>query len=161
MKGSDIKATQSANMGAFQVEKQAEVGIAGAEALGQMGANGAGSVDLGGGGTGFNPAAMMAGMAVGGAVGQNIAGSMNNIMSGMNQPISGATPPPVPVVAYHVAVNGQPTGPYDMATLTQMISAGQLTGSSLVWTTGMESWVKAETLDDFKGMFIPPIPSED
>ena len=155
------KATQSANMGAFQVEKQAEVGIAGAEALGQMGANGAGSVDLGGGGTGFNPAAMMAGMAVGGAVGQNIAGSMNNIMSGMNQPISGATPPPVPVVAYHVAVNGQPTGPYDMATLTQMISAGQLTGSSLVWKTGMESWVKAETLDDFKGMFIPPIPSED
>lgn len=155
------KATQSANIGAFQVEKQAEVGIAGAEALGQMGANGAGSVDLGGGGTGFNPAAMMAGMAVGGAVGQNIAGSMNNMMSGMNQPMSGSTPPPIPVVAYHVAVNGQSTGPYDMATLSQMISAGQITGASLVWKTGMESWVKAETLDDFKGMFIPPIPSED
>ena len=154
------KQTQTANMGAFQVEKQAEVGIAGAEALGQMGANGAGSVDLGGGGTGVNPAAMMAGMAVGGAVGQNIAGSMNNIMSGMNQPMPGATPPPVPVVAYHVAVNGQPTGPYDMATLSQMISAGQITGASLVWKAGMESWVKAETLDDFKGMFIPPIPSE-
>ena len=155
------KATQSANIGAFQVEKQAEVGIAGAEALGQMGANGAGSVDLGGGGTGFNPAAMMAGMAVGGAVGQNIAGSMNNMMSGMNQPMSGSTPPPIPVVAYHVAVNGQSTGPYDMATLSQMISAGQITGASLVWKAGMESWVKAETLDDFKGMFIPPIPSED
>lgn len=155
------KATQSANIGAFQVEKQAEVGIAGAEALGQMGANGAGSVDLGGGGTGFNPAAMMAGMAVGGAVGQNIAGSMNNMMSGMNQPMSGSTPPPIPVVAYHVAVNGQSTGPYDMATLSQMISAGQITGASLVWKTGMESWVKAETLDDFKGMFIPLIPSED
>ena len=155
------KATQSANIGAFQVEKQAEVGIAGAEALGQMGANGAGSVDLGGGGTGFNPAAMMAGMAVGGAVGQNIAGSMNNMMSGMNQPISGSTPPPIPVVAYHVAVNGQSTGPYDMATLSQMISTGQITGASLVWKAGMESWVKAETLDDFKGMFIPPIPSED
>ena len=154
------KQTQTANMGAFQVEKQAEVGIAGAEALGQMGANGAGSVDLGGGGTGFNPAAMMAGMAVGGAVGQNIAGSMNNIMSGMNQPVTGATPPPVPVVAYHVAINGQPTGPYDMATLSQMISAGQITGDSLVWKAGMESWVKAESLDDFKGMFIPPIPSE-
>ena len=155
------KATQSANIGAFQVEKQAEVGIAGAEALGQMGANGAGSVDLGGGGTGFNPAAMMAGMAVGGAVGQNIAGSMNNMMSGMNQPMSGSTPPPIPVVAYHVAVNGQSTGPYDMATLSQMISTGQITGASLVWKAGMESWVKAETLDDFKGMFIPPIPSED
>ena len=31
------KQTQTANIGAFQVEKQAEVGIAGAEALGQMG----------------------------------------------------------------------------------------------------------------------------
>lgn len=155
------KATQSANIGAFQVEKQAEVGIAGAEALGQMGSNGAGSVDLGGGGTGFNPAAMMAGLAVGGAVGQNIAGSMNNMMSGMNQPMPGSTPPPIPVVAYHVAVNGQSTGPYDMATLSQMISTGQITGVSLVWKPGMESWLKAETLDDFKGMFIPPIPSED
>ena len=69
------KQTQSANIGAFQVEKQAAVGIAGAEALGHMGENGAGGVDLGDGGTGFNPAAMMAGMAVGGAVGQNIAGT--------------------------------------------------------------------------------------
>lgn len=48
------------------------------------GANGAGSVDLGNGGAGFNPAAMMEGMAVGGAVGQNIAGTMNNIMAGIN-----------------------------------------------------------------------------
>ena len=50
------KQTQSANIGAFQVEKQAEVGVAGAEALGHMGENGAGSVDLGNSGTGFNPA---------------------------------------------------------------------------------------------------------
>lgn len=78
------KQTQSSNLGAFQIEKQAEVGVAGAEALGHMGENGAGSVNLGGdstGGTGFNPAAMMASMAIGNVVGQNIAGSMNNIMS--------------------------------------------------------------------------------
>lgn len=59
------KQTQSANLGAFQVEKQAEVGVAGAEALGKMGSNGAGDVSLGGGGEGgmgFNPTAMMAGM---------------------------------------------------------------------------------------------------
>lgn len=70
------KQTQTANIGAFQEEKQAEVGVAGAEALGQMGANGASDINLGGGGegTGFNMAAMMASMAVGGAVGQNIAG---------------------------------------------------------------------------------------
>lgn len=79
------KQTQTANIGAFQVEKQADIGIAGAQALGQMGANGAGDVNLGGNGDGFNMAAMMASMAVGGAVGQNIVGAMNNMMGGINQ----------------------------------------------------------------------------
>ena len=158
------KQTQSANIGAFQVEKQAEVGVAGANALGQMGANGAGSVDLGGGGTGFNPAAMMAGMAVGGAVGQNIAGIMNNAMNGMNQPISnGVTPPPVPTVSYHIAVNGQTTGPYDINTLKQMAATGQFSSDTLVWKPGMSEWVKAETVDELKSMFavMPPIPTDE
>lgn len=159
------KATQTANLGAFQVEKQAEVGVAGAEALGQMGANGAGDINLGGGsvdGTGFNMAAMMASMAVGGAVGQNIAGSMNNMMSGINQP--GAVPPPVPTVAYNVAVNGQATGPYDLSILKQMASAGQFTADSLVWKAGMEQWQKAGTIDELKEVLeniMPPIPPTD
>lgn len=75
------KQTQTENMSAFQVEKQAEVGIAGAEALGHMGEHGAGNVNLGGSSNGFNPAAMMASMAVGNVVGQNIAGSMSGIMN--------------------------------------------------------------------------------
>lgn len=155
------KTTQSANPGAFQVEKQAEVGIAGAEALGQMGANGAGSVDLGGGG-GFNPAAMMAGMAVGGAVGQNIAGTMNGMMSGMIQPPQvGSVPPPIPTAAYHVAANGQAAGSYDMTSLKQMAENGQFTADSLVWKAGMAEWEKACSVDDLKSLFdnkMPPIP---
>ena len=153
------KQTQTANIGAFQVEKQTEVGIAGAEALGHMGENGVGGVDLGNGGTGFNPAAMMAGMAVGGAVGQNIAGIMNNSMAGANQAApSGATPPPIPIVAYHIAVNGQATGPYNLQVLQQMIATGQLTADSLVWKTGMATWIKAGETDDLKGLFAPPVP---
>jgi membrane protease subunit (stomatin/prohibitin family) len=159
------KQTQTANIGAFQVEKQAEVGVAGANALGQMGANGAGGINLGGGsgdGSGFNMAAMMASMAVGGAVGQNIAGAMNNMMSGINQPVqNGMTPPPVPTVTYHLAVNGQATGPFDIATLTQMVTTGQFTASSLVWKAGMPAWVRADSVDELKGLFanaMPPIP---
>ena len=155
------KQTQTAHIGAYQVEKQAEVGVAGAEALGQMGANGAGDINLSGSGDGFNMAAMMASMAVGGAVGQNIAGSMNNMMSGINQPIANnMTPPPVPAVMYHIAVNGQATGPYDMATLTQMVASGQFVASSLVWKQGMAEWVKAETVEELKDLFansMPPI----
>ena len=157
------KQTQTNNLGAFQVEKQAEVGVAGAEALGEMGANGAGNVNLSGGGDGFNMAAMMASMAVGGAVGQNIAGSMNNMMAGMNQQVqNGMTPPPVPGVSYYVAVNGQATGPYDLNTLRQMMTARQFTSDSLVWKTGMPEWAKASSVDEMKQLFpnIPPIPKE-
>ena len=157
------KQTQSSNFAAFQVEKQAEVGVAGAEALGQMSANGAGTVDFGGGRAGFNPAAMMAGMAVGGAVGQNMAGMMNNMMSGMNQQTApGSVPPPVPTAEYHVAVNGQATGPFNLTVLQQMVASGQLTGSSLVWKTGMVEWTKAETIGELKFLFtneMPPIPT--
>ncbi|WP_313126649.1 SPFH domain-containing protein [Proteiniclasticum ruminis] len=155
------KKTQTANFAAYQTEAQTQVGVAGAEALGQMGSNGAGGVDLGEGGAGFNPAAMMAGMAVGGAIGQNIAGTMNNMMSGTNtQSTPGAVPPPIPSTAYHVAVNGQATGPFDFTTLTQMANDGQLTSDSLVWKAAMTQWEKAGTIGELKNIFtvIPPIP---
>ena len=155
------KQTQTANIGAFQVEKQAEVGVAGANALGQMGANGADSVNLGGGGDGFNMAAMMASMAVGGAVWQNIAGAMNNMMGSINQQATtGAVPPPIPTAAFHVAVNGQATGPFDVSVLAPMATSGQLTAESLVWKSGMAQWAKAGTVDELKNLFsaMPPIP---
>ena len=155
--------TRSANLGAYQVEKQAEVGVAGADALGQMGANGAGNISMGGdggSGMGFNPAAMMASMAVGGVVGQNIAGVMGNAMNGMNamaQP--SMTPPPVPVIAYHVAINGQAAGPYDIAVLQQMKVSGQFTAESLVWKAGMADWAKAGTVAELSALFsMPPVP---
>ena len=152
--------TRTANFGAYQVEKQAEVGVAGANAFGQMNANGAGNVDMGGG-MGFNPAAMMAGMAMGGAMGQNFAGMMNNAMSGVNQPVQpGVVPPPIPTVVYHVAINGQAAGPFDMATLKQMAQAGQLTATSLVWKAGMAGWEKAGVVGELNEVFtqIPPVP---
>lgn len=95
------KETQSKNLVAFQVESQTQVGVAGAEALGKMGANGAGTIGLGlgesgGGGVGFNPAALMTGMALGSAVGQNIAGTVNGLMSGMTEQVMANAKPPVP-----------------------------------------------------------------
>lgn len=153
------KQTQTTNIGAFQVEKQAEVGVAGAQALGQMGSNGAGDVNLGASGDGFNMAAMMASMAVGGAVGQNIAGAMNTMMGGVGQAAQpGMIPPPISTVAYHVAVNGQATGPFDLSALTQMAASGQFTADSLVWKNGMAQWAKAGEVDELKGLFASPIP---
>ena len=158
------KQTQSANIGAYQVEKQAEVGVAGAEALGHMGENGAGSVNMGdGGGMGFNSAAMMASMSLGGVIGQKMADTMNGVMSGVNpnaQPA--AVPPPIPIIAYHVAVNGQAQGAFPLEVLKQMQQNGQLTKETLVWKQGMANWEKASNVVDLQGLFVdvPPIPSE-
>jgi membrane protease subunit (stomatin/prohibitin family) len=148
------KQTQSANIGAYQIEKQAEVGVAGAEALGKMGANNAGGVDLGGNGTGFNPAAMMASMAMGGVVGQNIASVMSGAMSNNGTVV---TPPPIPSNAYNVVKEGKSTGPFDMAKLAEMVASSELLPDSLVWKQGMATWEKANTVDDLKGLFPPPI----
>ncbi len=159
------KQTQSSNFAAYQLEQQAAVGIAGAEALGQMGANGA--TEMSGGG-GMNPAAMMTGMVMGGAIGQNMAGMMNGMMQGMNdqqpgtqKPPQGIAPPPIPNVAYHVVQNGQDVGPFDMGALSQMVSAGTLTKDTLVWKQGMADWVKAETVQELQPLFsssVPPVP---
>lgn len=151
--------TQSANIGAFQIEKQAEVGVAGANALGQMGVNGAGSVDLGGttgGSAGFNPAAMMASMAVGSVVGQNIAGAMNTSMTAANN----QTPPPIPVrkVLYNVVVDGKSEGPFDVDTLAQMAQAGQIGKETLVWKPGMDKWMRIIEVGELDGVLssMPP-----
>lgn len=132
------KQTQTANLAAYQTEAQERVGVEGAQGLGKMGSSGGGNIN----GGGLNPAAMMAGMAVGGVIGQNIAGTMNNMMGAINQQVQSArqTPPPItpmPSVMYNVAVNGQATGPFDIATLRNMYIAGEFLKESLVWTAGM------------------------
>lgn len=112
------------------------------------------------GGMGFNPAAMMASIAVGGVVGQNIAGTMSSAMTGMNQPVQqGVTPPPILVIVYHLAVNGQATGSYDLSALQQMAAVGQFNADSLIWRQGMVEWVRAGNVDELKSMFVvmPPI----
>lgn len=155
--------TESANLSAFQIEKQSEVGIAGANALGQMGANGGVGVSLGDGG-GFNPAGMMAGMAMGSAIGQNMAGMMNGALGGVNQQVPPQMPgmnvPPVPPVSqYNVAVNGQNTGPYTIQVLSQMAAGGQFSKDSLVWKSGMANWQKAEEVAELAPLFVPSAPS--
>lgn len=145
--------TRTANFAVYQTGKQAEVGVAGANAFGQMNANGAGNVNLGS--AGFNPAAVAAGV----AMGQTFADVLNNAMSGVNQPVQPGTVPPIPTVAYHVAINGQAAGPFDMATLQQMAANGQLTASSLVWKIGMTQWVEAGTVGELQGWFPPAPPT--
>lgn len=156
---------ESANLSAFQMEKQAEVGVEGAKAFGQMGENGAGNLNLGGG-LGMNPAGMMAGMAMGSAIGQNMAGMVGGMMNGMNQQVSSQAQnvPPVPGnESYHVAVNGTSTGPYTLSVLSTMAANGQFTKESLVWKSGMANWQAAGSISELAGLFagtVPPVPPQ-
>lgn len=156
------KQTQSANFSAFQTEQQNEVGVAAAEALGKMGENGAGSVNMGG--SSFNPAAVMAGMALGGTVGRNVSNMLDATMLGMNQAERAdmPVPPPIPNIVYHVAVDGQATGPYNLQQLQELASLGRILPTTLVWTAGMAEWKRISDLGDLKNVLkcIPPsVPS--
>lgn len=160
------KQTQTANFPAYQVEAQTTVGVAGAEALGHMGENGAAGIGLGGGGIGgMDMAGIAAGMAIGGSVGRNIAGAMDNMMGNTPAGISGSpVPPPIPRQdRFYVAINGAATGPFDLITLSSMVASKSLTPESLVWQEGMTTWMPAKTVPAIAALFNngptpPPIP---
>lgn len=160
------KQTQTANFPAYQVEAQTTVGVAGAEALGHMGENGAAGINLGGAGNGgMDMAGIAAGMAIGGSAGRNIAGAMDSMMGNTPAGISGSpVPPPIPQqVRFHVAINGAATGPFDLITLNSMVASKSLTPESLVWQEGMANWMSAKTVPAIAALFNngptpPPIP---
>lgn len=152
------KQTQMSNFAAYQVEAMEHVGVAGAESLGQMGSGDAGSS----GGSGLNPAAMMVGMSVGGAIGQNLASSISTATAIGGHPVTAPgsmpTPPPLPRGSYYIVVNNQPVGPYEIDVLRELVANGQLTKDSLVWKEGMVNWLKASEDSEVMKLFPPTIP---
>lgn len=78
--------------------------------------------------------------------------------------------PPIPVensrMSVSVAVNGKSYGPYERATLLDMIAKGSLTPQTLVFMKGMSGWLPAEQVPKVKELFsdsvsvpdVPPVP---
>ena len=150
------KQTQSSNMAAYQIEAQTAVGVAGAEALGRSGQAGGIAPD-----SGLNMAGITAGIAIGGALGQNIAGNMNSLLGTGVQ-----APPPLPRNSYFVANGDKTTGPFPIQALQQMSTAGSLNASTLVWKQGMADWQSAGSIQELADLFArsttpPPIPQQE
>lgn len=109
-----------------------------------------------------------AGAAVGLGAGVAMGAQMINAMGGQmglaGAPAAGgaAMPPPIPgAIAFHVAVNGQQTGPFDLAALQQQAASGGLTRASLVWKAGMAQWAAAGDVPELAALFAnvpPPVP---
>jgi hypothetical protein len=140
---------EGSNFAVHQLNQQTDVLKTAAENLGQMS-----NIGLGDGGSGFNPAGMMFGMGIGGAMGSQVGGMMNN----MNN-----TPPPAPSVQiqYYISLNGQQSGPFSVEQLQQLIPSNQFTQNHHVWKAGMSGWELANSLPDIVqlfGAFPPPPP---
>lgn len=145
---------ETQHLPAHQINQQTRVLSAAADSLGAMG-----EMQLGGGGGGFNPVGMMTGLAVGGVMGNQMA----NMMNVAAQPIQ--QPPPLPQIQYHVNVNGQSAGPFNLQQLQGMTVNGQLSETTHVWKPGMAGWETAGNVVELAPVFSaaraqvpPPLP---
>lgn len=70
-------------------------------------------------------------------------------------------PPPPPVAAWHVAENGQTTGPFNPQQIIEGISAGKITATTQVWNSQLSGWTAAGQIPQLAGYFqasAPPPP---
>lgn len=164
--------TEQTFIGAHALNRQADVMQTAAQSLGEMG-------NMGDGG-GFNPAAMMASMALGGTMAQQMAGMANSMASGLQNPMGntlsgmaagmgcatgtmGASaaagpgiPPPPPGandIQWMVAINGQQSGPYNIQQLLQLVASGQMDAGTYVWCQGMANWQLAGQTPELAALF--------
>ncbi|WP_344868091.1 SPFH domain-containing protein [Amycolatopsis ultiminotia] len=78
------------------------------------------------------------------------------------QPPSG--PPPLPQTEqWYLGAGGQQLGPFDRTQLGQQVTAGTLTGETLVWKAGMAQWTPAGQVPEVApllGASPPPLPPQ-
>ncbi len=100
-----------------------------------------------------NPGGGTAADGMGLGMGLAMASQMTNQMTGA-APGPAAAPPPVPAsVGFHVAVEGNTTGPFPVDQLSETI-----TPETLVWTQGMAAWTPAAQVPQLAGLFSTPPP---
>jgi hypothetical protein len=117
---------------------------------------GGGAADGMGLGMGFAMASRMMPGQGGGAPGIPAAG-----MPAAGMPAAGAAPPPPPVAQWHVAVNGQTQGPFNMEQLVAAIGSGDVGEGTMVWTAAIGGWTAAAQVPQLAGYFqaaTPPPP---
>lgn len=157
--------TETQFIGAHALDRQADVMQTAAQNLGSGGGWGGSS-----GSSGIDPAQFMTGMAVGGALGNQMAGMVNNMGQTMNQywqqppAQQSATPPPVPgasETSYYVVLGGQQSGPYKVSQLHPLVQQGRIDPATMVWAQGMPAWTPAGQVAELQPLFTtvpPPVP---
>jgi len=107
--------------------------------------------------------AMGAGMGagLGMAMGQQMGGPWGRPGGGQQAAGAPVAPPPPPVEhVWHIAENGQTSGPFSKAAMGKMAQSGDLRRDSHVWTPGQDGWMRAEDVAELAQLFtvMPPPP---
>ncbi len=102
-----------------------------------------------------NPAGGLAGAGVG--LGMGMAYT-RNLFDGSGGGVASPPAPPGARAVWHVAENGQSTGPWSQTQIAELISSGRIGAKTLVWTTGMAAWLPAEQTSQFATYFNPSPP---
>ncbi len=116
----------------------------------------------GGGGMGAG-LGMGMGMAMAQQMSNPQAGPWGSPQQQQPQPVAvqPAPPPPPPVEhVWHIAKDGQTTGPFSKADMGRMAAEGAMSRESHVWTPGQDGWLKAEDVQELAQLFtvLPPPP---
>jgi membrane protease subunit (stomatin/prohibitin family) len=76
------------------------------------------------------------------------------------KPAAMAPPPPPVEHVWHIAVDGETTGPFSKAAMGRKATDGTLSRETFVWTAGQDGWQKAEDVRELAQLFtiLPPPP---
>lgn len=108
---------------------------------------------------GSGAASIQAGLGAG--LGMQMAAAAGPWGAAAPAPAAAAPPPPPPVEhVWHIAVDGQTTGPFSKAAMGRKATEGTLTRETFVWTAGQDGWKKAEDVRELAQLFtiLPPPP---
>ncbi|MEX5563260.1 SPFH domain-containing protein [Pseudophaeobacter sp. 1A16562] len=99
---------------------------------------------------------------MGNAMSQGAAGQPSGPWGARPAPAAAPMAPPPPPVehVWHIAENGQTSGPYSKARLGRMAQEGQLKRDTHVWTPGQDGWQRAGDVAELAQLFtiLPPPP---
>jgi len=104
------------------------------------------------------------GMGMGAGLGMQMGNMFNQGPWGQAPQVAPMTPPPPPPPpaehTWHVAENGNVTGPFSTAAMGRMVTEGKVDRDTMVWTQGQDGWMRAEDVADLVAIFTvaPPPP---
>ncbi len=101
---------------------------------------------------------------IGMGMGFALANKMSQSFTPASNNATQSTPPPIPQqTQYFVALNGQQSGPFNLADLSNQIKSGTVTRQTLIWSQALVEWTKAGEVAELANSFSimpPPLPTK-